>query len=100
MKEICTISKILSILLSYHICQDDCGGNCRRSWTVSSLLAEGLAVGALILGGICLMGAHQNVVQGAIICIVAVVCALGNGTFNALVRTAVHNHFLLFSGWP
>ena len=60
------------------------------------LLAEGLAVSTLIHGGVALMGANQNAVQCAVVCILAVICALLNGTFNALVCFTVHNKFLLF----
>ena len=59
------------------------------------LLAEGLAVGALILGRINLVGAHQNPVQGAVVLGVAVVSAGLNGAFDALVCMAVHIVFLL-----
>ena len=59
-------------------------------------LAEGLAVGALIHGGVGLVGAHQDPVQRAEIVIFAVVCALGNGAFNALVGFTIHCQFLLF----
>ena len=58
---------------------------------LSSLLhAEGLAVGALVLGGICLMGAHQDLIQRAVVCLLAVMGALLNSAFNALVSLAVH----------
>jgi hypothetical protein len=60
------------------------------------LLAEGLAVGALIHGGICLVGAHQNVIQRAVVVGVTVVSALSYGAFDALVCIAVHSHDLLF----
>ena len=56
----------------------------------SLLFAEGLAVGTLVLGGVALMGAHQNPVQGAVVLLVAVVCAGLHGAFNALVCVAVH----------
>ena len=62
------------------------------------LLAEGHAVGALILGGVLLMGANLNALQRAVIGIAAVVSALGNGTFDALVGVTVHIHFLLCFG--
>ena len=42
------------------------------------------------------MGANQNPLKGAIICSIAVVCALGNGTFDALICFAIHSLFLLF----
>ena len=58
-------------------------------------LAEGFAVGTLVHGGICLMGANQNTLQGTVICILAVMGALLNGTFNTLVCVTVHVRFLL-----
>ena len=61
-----------------------------------SLLAEGLAVGALIHSGIGLMGADQDPLQGAEVCILAVMGALCDGAFNALVCMAVHEFDLLF----
>ena len=60
-----------------------------------SLLAEGLAVSALILGGSCLMGAHQNAVQRAEVCVLAVMLALLNSTLNRLVCMAIHSDILL-----
>ena len=59
-------------------------------------LAEGLAVGALIHGGIGFMGAHQDSVQRAVVCVVAVVCAGLDGAFDALIGLFVHAVFLLF----
>ena len=55
-----------------------------------SLLTEGLAVSALILGGVGLMGAHQNPLQGAEVCILAVMLALLDSALNALVCMAIH----------
>ena len=55
-----------------------------------SLRAEGLAVGALIHGGIRLVGAHQDAIQGAVILVLAVVGALLDSALNALVGMAVH----------
>ena len=60
------------------------------------LFTEGHAVSALINGGIAFMCAHQNALQGAEILLTAVVCALTNSAFNALVCVAVHTWFLLF----
>ena len=60
-----------------------------------SLLAEGLAVGALVHGGICLMGTYQDTLQGAEIGILAMVCALLNGTLNALVCMTIHSLMIL-----
>ena len=59
------------------------------------LLAEGLAVGALILGGIHFVGAHQDPVQRAVVLVLAVISALLDGAFDALVSMAIHSHFLL-----
>ena len=61
----------------------------------SLFLTEGLAVSALVLGGVSLVGAHQNPVQGAVVLAVAVVGAGLNGAFDALVCMAVHVEFLL-----
>ena len=61
-------------------------------------LAEGLAVGALIHGGVCFVGAHQNAIQGAVVLGVAVICAGLNGAFDTLVSIAVHLLFLLYFG--
>ena len=60
------------------------------------LHSEGLAVSALVHGGVTLVGADQNTVQGAEVCVLAVVSALLNGAFNALVCLAIHSEFLLF----
>ena len=61
----------------------------------SLLLAEGLAVGALVHGGVRLMGTHQDPVQRAVVLILAVVSALLDGAFDALVCMTVHGFFLL-----
>jgi hypothetical protein len=60
------------------------------------LLAEGLAVGALIHHGVGLVGAHQNPIQGTVILLVAVISTLLNGTFDTLICLAVHRICLLF----
>ena len=60
-----------------------------------SLRAEGLAVGALIHGGVCLVGTYQDMLQRAVVFVVTVVCALGNGTLDASVCMAAHTWFLL-----
>ena len=64
-----------------------------------SALAEGLAVGALIHGGVDLVGAHQNPVQRAIVLAFTVMGALAHGAFNALVGMAIHSFFLLLIGF-
>ena len=55
-----------------------------------SLLAEGLAVGALVLSGVHLVGTHQNPVQRAVVLILAMVCALLNSTLDTLIGMTVH----------
>ena len=60
------------------------------------LLAEGHAVGALILAGVALVGAHQDPVQRAVVLILSVVCTLLDGAFDALVGVAVHENCLLY----
>ena len=59
-------------------------------------LAEGLAIGALVSGGVCLMGTHLDPLQGAVVRIAAVISALLNSTGDALVCVTVHGFFLLF----
>ena len=54
------------------------------------LLAEGLAVGTLILGGIHFVGAHQDLIQGTVVLVTAMVGTLLDGAFDALVGMAVH----------
>ena len=66
-------------------------------WT-SLLLSEGLAVSALVHGRILLVGAYQDAVQRAIVLGIAVISALLNGAFDALVGIAVHVLFLLCFG--
>ena len=41
------------------------------------------------------MGAHQDLVQGAVVLTLAVVGALGDGTLDGLVCIAVHRYILL-----
>jgi len=57
---------------------------------------EAHAVGALIHAGVCLVGAHKDPLQRAVVCLIAVMSALMNGAFDALVCVAIHNLFLLF----
>ena len=61
------------------------------------LLAEGLAVGALVHGRIGLMGTYQNTLQRAVVCVSAMVGALRNSTLDTLVSMAAHSQFLLLS---
>ena len=58
-------------------------------------LTEGLAVGALVLSGICFVGADQNAIQRAVVLAVTVVSTGLNGAFNTLVGIAVHVFLLL-----
>ena len=43
------------------------------------------------------MGTHLNLFQGAVVCIVAVVSALGNGAGDAFISVTAHGSFLLLS---
>ena len=61
-------------------------------------LFEGLAVGALVNSGVCLVGADHDAVQRAVVLIPTVMGALSDGAFDALVSMAVHTHFLLCFG--
>ena len=54
------------------------------------LLTERLAVGALVHGRVCLVSAHQNLVQGAVVLVTAMVSALCDGALDALVGMAIH----------
>ena len=54
------------------------------------LFPEGLAVGALIHGGVRLVSAHQDLLQRAVVFVVAVVGALGNGALDTLIRVTAH----------
>jgi len=68
-----------------------CGSrSCRGDRSPSLLLAEGLAVGALVLGGVHLMGAHQDPVQRAVVLVLAMVSALLNSAFDAFVGMTIH----------
>ena len=54
------------------------------------LFAEGLAVGALICSRIDFVGAHQDLVQGTVVLMAAVMGALLDGALDALVCVIVH----------
>ena len=60
------------------------------------LFTEGLAVGALIHSRVGFVGAYKDTVQGAVVCLITVICALRNGTLDALICFAIHFDFLLF----
>ena len=66
-------------------------GRCEKPQRPGSLLLlEGLAVGTLIHGGICLVGANKDAVQRAVIFGIAVISTLLNGAFDTLVCLAAH----------
>ena len=60
------------------------------------LLAEGLAVGALIHGGVGLVGTNQDAIQRAVVLGIAMVGASLDGALNTFVGIAFHHDFLLF----
>ena len=62
-----------------------------------SALTEGLAVGALIHGGVHFVSTHQNSVQRAVVLVFAVMRALVHGAFDALIGMTIHSFFLLLS---
>ena len=64
-----------------------------------SLLAEGHAISALLLGRVGLVGTHQDAVQRAVVGLVAVVSAGLDSALDALVGILVHvrSSFLLCS---
>jgi len=57
---------------------------------LSLLFPEGHAVGALVLGGIALVGTHLDALQRTVIIGVAVIGALLDGAGDALVCIVVH----------
>ena len=62
-----------------------CGtGHFHRGWDL--LLDEGQAVRALINRRIGFMGSNTNLIEGTVILAAAVVAALSNVTFDAVVR--------------
>ena len=56
----------------------------------SLLSAEGLAIGALIHGGVLLVSTYQDALQGAVIGFVAMVDTLLYSAFDAFIGMAVH----------
>ena len=64
------------------------------------LLAERLAVGALVHSRVGFVGTDHDPVQGAVILGVAVISALLDGAFNALVGMAVHRISSFVLGSP
>ena len=61
-------------------------------------LLEGFAVSTLIQSGIGFVGSDHDSVQRTIVLVTAVVSALSDGAFDALVSMAIHTHFLLCFG--
>jgi hypothetical protein len=89
-----SLNKYIRLLLSYPVSsppssKKKCGSYCRR--TLFLLLAEGLAVRALIHGRVGFVGANQDAIQGAVVLSIAMVSALLDGTFEALVCVTVHD---------
>jgi len=70
--------------------KENCGSICCRNNRLSLLLAEGHAVGALVRGRIHLVGAHHDLIQGAVVFVLTMVGALLDGTLDALVCMTVH----------
>lgn len=66
------------------------------SFVTSALALEGLAVGALVNGRVCLMRTYRDAVQCAVFRAVAMVCTLGNSAANRLIALRmVHGFDLL-----
>ena len=61
----------------------------------SLLFPEGHAVGALVHGGVHLVGAHHDLVQRAVVLVLTMVGTLLDGTLDALVCMTVHSKSLL-----
>ena len=109
MKIICTLTKsffnsIIFLSYRFHPHPSRVGSLKMRRLTPphcpTLLLAEGLAVRALIHGGILLMGADQDLVQRTVVLAGAVVCALLDSTLNALISMIGHGNsppFLVLS---
>ena len=84
---------ILSLIITVCFCfvKEKCGSiRCRIFVHRQLSLAEGLAVGALILRGIGLVSTHQDPVQRAKVLAVTVIGAGLHGAFNTLVCMVVH----------
>ena len=69
------------------------GGLRRRNRKL--FLTERHTVRALIYCGIALVCSHQDSIQRAEIGIIAMMCALGNSTFNAFICVTIHSCVLL-----
>ena len=86
---------IIKVILLFVKNKKKCGGKIPPQEALLLFLPEGLAVSALIHSRIGLVGTHQNLVQRAVVFVVAVIGAGLDGAFDALVCIAVHIHFLL-----
>ena len=81
----------LFVILSYHARQvKNAAAAAAAKHRKNLFLSKGLAIGALVNSGICLMGAHEDPVQRAIVGIAAMMGTLLDGTLNALICMAVH----------
>ena len=69
--------------------QEKCGGR-SPPLPIFLLSAEGSAVGALVDSRVSLVGTNQDAVQGAVVLVLAVVCALLDGAFDTLVGMTAH----------
>ena len=87
--------KDISYYFTYFFTENQKNFTAAQAAVNSLLSAEGHTVRALLHCGIAFVGTNQNSFQGAIIGIAAVMCALGNGTFNALIGVTVHSQILL-----
>ena len=89
-----TLPYIRNRILLFKSCEQKDRGSGLPSRSVCLLLPEGLAVGTLICSGVHFVGTNQNVLQGAVVLILAVMGTLLNGTFDTLIG-AIHWSFLL-----
>ena len=85
---------IIKVILLFVKNKKKCGGKIPPQEILLLFLPEGLAVGALIHGRVCLVGAHQNLIQRAVVFGVTVIGAGLDGAFDTLVCMAVHKCFL------
>ena len=86
---------IIKVFLLFVKDKKKCGGKIPPQEVLLLFLPEGLAVGALIHSRIGLVGAHQNLVQRAVVFGVTMIGTGLDGAFDALVCIAVHVLFLL-----
>ena len=88
------------LLQSFPLQQSQCLSHALKSL----LLAEGHAVGALIHAGVGFVSTHKDPIQRAEVLSIAMMGALLDGAFNALVGVAIHRFVppfsLMFSVFP